>query len=76
MVRDLNMAEADLYRMLLEAAGIPAEVGDTNFARAYGTMYAASVKVPEAFVAEAGRIFAAFKHGDFALDDDFESGGE
>lgn len=72
VVPDLNMAEADLYKMLLEAAGVPAEVGDTNFSRAYGTMYAAYVKVPEAFVDQAREIFAAFRRGDFAIGDDFE----
>lgn len=72
VVRDLNMAEAHLYRMLLEAAGIPAEVGDANFARAYGSMYSANVKVPEGFAAEARAIFAAFKRGEFVLDDDFK----
>lgn len=75
VVRDLNMTEAHLYKTLLEAAGVPAEIGDANFSRAYGSMYSANVKVPEAFVLEAREIFAAFKRGDFVLDNNFESDG-
>ncbi len=75
VARNLNMTEAHLYKSLLESAGVPAEVGDANFSRAYGSMYSANVKVPETFVPEAYEIFAAFKRGDFVLDDDFESDG-
>ncbi len=75
VARNLNFAEAQLYKTLLEAAAIPAEVGDANFSRAYGSLYSASVKVPGAFVAEAKEVFAAFKRGDFALDDEFEPDG-
>ena len=73
---NLNSAEAHLYKTLLEAAAIPAEVGDANFSRVYGSLYSASVKVPGAFVAEAKEVFAAFKRGDFALDDEFEPDGK
>ncbi len=75
VARNLNMAEAHLYKMLLEAAGIPAEVGDANFSRAYGSMYSAYVKVPEAFLAEARGIFAAYNRGELALDKDFKADG-
>ncbi len=75
VARNLDMTEANLYRTLLESAGVPAEVGNADFSRAYGSMYSANVKVPEAFVPEAREVFAAFKRGDFALDDDFESDG-
>ena len=74
VARDLNLTEAHLYRSLLESAGIPAEVGDTNFSRIYGSTYSANVKVPQAFLADAEAVFAAFKRGDFALEDGFEPG--
>lgn len=75
VLRDLNMAEANLYTMLLKNAGIPAEVGDANFSRAYGSMYSANVKVPQGFVIEARELLDAFKRGDFVLDDDFKPDG-
>lgn len=74
VARDLNLTEAHLYRSLLESAGIPAEVGNTNFSRIYGSTYSANVKVPQAFVAEADAVFAAYRRGDFALKDGFEPG--
>lgn len=74
VARNLNLTEAHLYQSLLESAGIPAEVGDTNFSRIYGSTYSANVKVPAAFVAEANEVFAAFKRGDFALDESFDPG--
>jgi len=73
VVHNLTSTEAHLYKTLLEATGIPAEVGDVNFSRAYGSLYSASVKVPETFVAEAKEVLAAFRRGDFALDDEFKS---
>ena len=72
VVRNLNLGEAQVYKTLLEAAGIPADVGDANFSRTYVSLYSANVKVPGAFVDEAKEVFAAFKRGDFALGDDFE----
>jgi hypothetical protein len=72
VARNLNLSEAQVYKTLLEAAGIPAEVGDANFSRAYVSLYSANVKVPAAFVGEAKEVFAAFKRGDFALGDEFE----
>lgn len=74
VARDLNLTEAHLYQSLLESAGIPAEVGDTNFSRIYGSTYSANVKVPQAFVTDARQVFAAYKRGDFALDEGFDPG--
>ena len=75
IVRNLTSTEAHLYKTLLEAAGIPTEAGDTNFSRAYVSLYSASLKVPGTLVAEAKEILAALKRGDFALDDEFNSDG-
>ena len=75
VVRNLTSMEAHLYKTLFETAGIPAEVGDTGFSRVYVSLNSASLKVPETFVAEAKKVLAAFKRGDFALDDDFKSDG-
>ena len=75
VARGLNMMQAHLYQSLLEAAGVPAEVGDANFSRIYGFLSSANVKVPKAFVAEAQKVFAAFRRGEFALDENFEPDG-
>jgi hypothetical protein len=72
VVRDLNLSEAQIYKALLEAAGIPAEVGNANFSRAYVSLYSANVKVPAAFVSEANGVFTAFRRGVFSLDDDVD----
>ena len=73
VARHLTSTEAYLYKACLEGAGIPAEVGDANFSRAYVSLLSASLKVPETFVAEAKEVLAALKRGDFALDDGFKS---
>jgi hypothetical protein len=75
VVRGLNMMQAHLYQSLLEAAGIPAEVGDANLSRIYGFLFSANVKVPAAFVPEALKVFAAYRRGEFALDDNFDADG-
>lgn len=72
----LTPTEAHLYQGFLANAGIPAEVGDANMVQAYGLLInalgGASLRVPQAFEAEAREVIAAFKRGDFALDDGFE----
>ena len=75
VVRGLNMTQAHLYKSLLESAGVPAEVGDANLSRIYGFLFSANVKVPAAFVPEALKVFAAYRRGEFALDDNFDSDG-
>ena len=75
VARGLNMMQAHLYKSLLEAAGVPAEVSDENVSRVYGFLFSANVKVPEAFVPEAQKVFMAFRRGEFTLDDDFNSSG-
>jgi len=61
----------------LNAGGVPAEAGDTNLVQAHsllaGAVGGASIRVPANYVAEARELIAAFKRGDFALDEDFNS---
>lgn len=75
VARGLNIMQAQMYQSLLESAGVPAEIGDANISRVYGLLFSANIKVPEAFVPEARKVIAAFRRGEFALDDDFESDG-
>ena len=76
VARYLTPTEAHLYKSCLEGAGIPAEVGDANLLQAnellFSALGGASLRVPEAFVAEAKEVLAAFERGDFALDEGFE----
>jgi hypothetical protein len=72
----LTPTEAHLLRSCLEAAGIPSEVGDANLVQTHGLLAGAvggaKLRVRQAFVADALDIIAAFKRGEFALDDDFD----
>jgi hypothetical protein len=78
VARYLTPTEAHLLCSCLHAAGVPAEAGDTHLVQAHslltGAVGGANVRVPANFVAEALEIIAAFKRGDFALDDDFNPG--
>ena len=74
--RELTTFEAHLYKERLESAGIPAEVGNADFARAYSSLYSAVIRVPMAFVDQAQEVLAALSRGEFAIDDDFKSDGE
>ncbi|MGS0756414.1 hypothetical protein ACVBEH_18315, partial [Roseateles sp. GG27B] len=78
VARYLTPTEAHLLCSCLHAAGVPAEAGDTNLVQAHslltGAVGGANVRVPANFVAEALEIIAAFKRGDFALDEDFNPG--
>jgi len=76
VARQLTATEAHLLASCLNAAGVPAETGDTNFVQTYslliGAVGGASVRVPANFVNEARDVIAAFRRGDFALSDDFD----
>ena len=76
VARYLTPTEAHLCKSCLEGAGIPAEVGDANLLQAnellFSALGGASLRVPEAFVAEAKEVLAAVERGDFALDEGFD----
>lgn len=61
----------------LNAGGVPAEAGDTHLVQAHsllaGAVGGASVRVPANYVAEARELMAAFRRGDFALDENFDA---
>jgi hypothetical protein len=71
----LSFAEVHILRSLLQGAGIPAEVADAQLVQTDAllipAMRGARLRVPATRVAEANEVIAAFKRGDFALDDDF-----
>ncbi len=69
--RYLTSTEASLNMSYLESLGIPAKVGDANFYRAYPSLFSASLKVPESFLAASEEALAALNRGDFTLQDDF-----
>ncbi len=77
LLTHLTPTEAHVYKACLENAGIPAQVGDANMVQAYGLLFnalgGAILRVPAKLVAEANDVLAAFKRGDFSLDDDFQS---
>jgi hypothetical protein len=76
--RGLSPQEAQVLAGFLVAAGIAADSGDTNIVQANALLSiaigGASVRVPELRLAEAKELIVAFRRGDFALDDDFQSG--
>ena len=78
VARYLTPTEAHLLCSCLHAAGVPAEAGDTHLVQTHslltGALGGANVRVPANFVAEALNVIAAFKRGDFELDDDFNPG--
>jgi len=76
VARYLTPTEAHMLCSCLQAAGIPAEAGDTNLVQAHsllaGAVGGACLRVPEQFVSEAMEVIAAFKRGEFALGEDFD----
>ena len=74
----LSFAEVHILRSLLQNAGIPAEIADAQLVQTDAllipAMRGARLRVPATRVAEAQEVMAAFKRGDFALGEDFESG--
>ena len=72
----LTPTEAHMLCSCLQAAGVPAETGDTNLVQAYELLAiavgGACLRVPEQFVLEAMDVIAAFKRGEFALGGDFD----
>ncbi len=76
VARYLSFTEVHLLKSRLESAGIPALVGDAHLIQTDAlltpAMRGANVRVPAAHVREALEIVAAFKRGDFRLDEDFD----
>lgn len=76
--RDLSPQEAQLLAGFLNTAGVTADTGDTQLVQAHALLSlavgGARVRVPETRLAEARELAAAYRRGDFALDDDFDAG--
>jgi len=77
VARYLTPTEAHMLCACLNAGGVPAEAGDTHLVQAHsllaGAVGGASVRVPANYVAEARELMAAFRRGDFALDENFDA---
>ena len=78
VARYLSPTEAHMLCACLNAGGVPAQAGDTELTQLHsllaGAVGGASVRVPKNFVAEAEAVIEAFKRGDFALDEGFDTG--
>ena len=76
VARNLDATEAFMLCSCLRAAGVPADSGDTNLVQTHSLLTiavgGACVRVPENYLAEAREIIAAFKRGEFQLDEDFD----
>jgi DNA-binding transcriptional regulator LsrR (DeoR family) len=76
VARHLTPTEAHMLCSCLQAAGVPAQVGDVHLVQMHallaGAVGGACVRVPSSCVAEAKEVVAAFERGDFSLQDDFD----
>ena len=76
IARYLSYTEVHLLQSCLEAAGIPAVVADAQLVQTDAlltpALRGASLRVPAACAAEAREVIAAFKRGEFQLDEDFD----
>jgi hypothetical protein len=76
--RGLAPQEAQVLSGLPMSVRIPADAGDTNMVQADALLSialgGASLRVPASRLQEAQESLVAFRRGDFALGDDFESG--
>lgn len=74
----LTPTEAQMLSSCLAAAGIRAVADDTNLVQANSlwsiALGGAKVRVPQTQLADAREVLAAFRRGDFALEDDFDVG--
>lgn len=79
VARLLTPIEAYLLASCLESCEIPALVSDVNFVQMYSLLGDAvggvSVRVPRAYVTEAREVIAAFRRGEFQLDEGFDQDG-
>lgn len=80
VARQLSATEAQMLSSCLNAAGVPAEAGDTHFVQTYsllaGAVGGANIRVPANFVDEAHEVIAAFQRGAFDLGDNFNVDGQ
>ena len=78
VARQLTATEAHMLCSCLNAAGVPADAGDTNFVQTHslliGAVGGANVRVPANFVDEAHKVIAAFQRGDFEIGENFNVG--
>ncbi len=78
VARYLSPTEAHMLCACLNAGGVPAQADDTQLTQVHsllaGAVGGASVRVPSNFTEEAHEVIAAFKRGDFALDEGFDTG--
>ena len=76
--RGLSPQEAQVMSGFLLSVGIAADAGDTNIVQANAlwsvALGGANLRVPASRLQEAKDLLVAFRRGDFALGDDFESG--
>ena len=76
VARYLSYTAVHLLQSCLEAAGIPAAVADAQLVQTDAlltpAMRGASVRVPVAWATEAREVVAAYRRGDFRLDEDFD----
>ncbi|MCF8184158.1 MAG: hypothetical protein K9J43_04200 [Polynucleobacter sp.] len=76
VARNLVATEAHVLCSCLRAGGVPADSGDTNLVQMHSLLTiavgGACVRVPENYLAEAQEIIAAFKRGEFQLDEEFD----
>lgn len=76
VARNLDATEAYMLCSCLRAGGVPADSGDTNLVQTHSLLTiavgGACVRVPENYLAEAREVIAAFKRGEFQLDEDFD----
>ena len=72
----LTPTEAHMLCSCLNAAGIPADAGDTNTVQAHSLISiavgGARVRVPSAYETEALEVIAAYNRGEFSLDENFD----
>lgn len=75
--RGLDPTDAHILCSLLATAGIVADAGDANLVQTHNLLAiavgGAKIRVPISQLQEARELLAAYKRGDFALDDDFDS---
>lgn len=80
VARFLDPTEAHLIKAHLESCGVPALVADANLVQANpflgGAIGGTSVRVPEAFAAEAVELIAKFNRGEFQDDESHDNSND
>jgi hypothetical protein len=76
--RGLTFVEAYILCSCLQAAGIPARVGDVHIVQTDPLLSiavgGACIRVPEARVGAARQVMEAYRRGELALDAGFDAG--